>query len=140
MSAQQKRTAKKSIDVRVTYGLGGSVFGQFPRDEIAGRSASDLIDLVLRRPQPPGSAERTRKVLADVLRAERAIDAELTRASRGEADGEPISLDQVVVKEEDAEEERENSVTQESDEVTIRLSEAYRGGTRWQAERRPDRE
>jgi hypothetical protein len=140
MSAQKKRTAKKRIDVRVTYGLGGSVFGQFPRDEVAGKSASDLINLVLGRPQPPGSATRTAKVLEDVLRTERAIDAELTRASSGEADGEPIGLDQVVVKEDDGEEQRENQVTQESDEFTIRLSEAYRGGTRWQAERRPDRQ
>jgi hypothetical protein len=140
MSAQQKRIAKKRIDVRVTYGLGASVFGQFPRDEIAGKSASDLINLVLGQPQPLGSATRTAKVLTDVLRTERAIDAELTRASSGEADGEPISLDQVVVKEEEGEEQRESHVTQESDEVTIRLSEAYRGGTRWQAERRPDRD
>jgi hypothetical protein len=140
MTAQQKRTAKKRVDVRVTYGLGGSVFGQFPHDRVAGMSALDLINLVLDGPQPPGPATRTAKVLADVLRTERAIDAELTRATSGEADGEPVSLDQVVVKEEDGEEQRDNSVTQESDEVTIRLSEAYRGGTRWQAERRADQE
>jgi hypothetical protein len=130
MSAQQKRKAKKKIDVRVTYGLGGSVFGQFPRDEVAGKSASDLVHLVLGRPQPSGSATRTAKVLEDVLRTERAIDAELTRTSSGEADGEPIGLHQVVVKEEDGEEQRDSHVTQETDEVTIRLSEAYRGGTR----------
>ena len=138
MSAQRKRIAKKRIDVRVTYGLGGSVFGQFPRDEVAGKSASDLIGLVLGRPQTLGSAARTAKVLSDVLSTERAIDAELTRASRGEADGEPISLDQVVVKEEEGEEQRDSHLTQETDEVTIRLSEAYRGGMGWQAERRSD--
>ena len=129
MTTQQKRTAKKRVDVRVTYGLGGSVFGQFPRDTVAGISARDLINLVLDGPQPAGSATRTAKVLADVLCTERAIDAELTRASSGEADGEPISLDQVVVKEEGGEEQRESRVIQESEEVTIRLSEAYRGGT-----------
>jgi hypothetical protein len=138
MRVQKKAAAKKRIDVRVTYGLGGSVFGQFPRDDVAGKSASDLIHLVLGRPQPSGSAKRTAKVLEDVLRTERAIDAELSRASGGEAetDGEPIGLDQVVVKEDQGEEQRENHVTQETEEVTIRLSEAYRGGTRWQTERR----
>ena len=132
MTAQQKRTAKKKIDVRVTYGLGGSVFGQFPSNTVAGISARNLIKLVIDGPQPPGSATRTAKVLADVLRTERAIDAELTRASSGEADGEPISLDQVVVAEEDGEEQRESPVIQKSDEITIRLSEAYRGGKIWQ--------
>ena len=138
MSAQQKGIARKRVDVQVTYGLGGSVLGQFPREEVAGKSASDLINLVLSRPQRPGSAARTAKVLEDVLRTERAIDAELTRAAGGEADGEPISLDQIVVKEDEDEEQRDSSVTQELEEVTIRLSEAYRGGARWQSDRRPD--
>jgi hypothetical protein len=131
MTAHQKRTPKKEIDVRVTYGLGGSVFGQFPRHRVAGMSARELIQLVIDGPQPPGSAARTAKVLADVLRTQRMIDAELTRAAGGQADGDPISLDQVVVKEEDVEEQRESPVIQDTEEVTIRLSEAYRGGRRW---------
>jgi hypothetical protein len=141
MTRLQKRHATREIDVRVDYGIGGSVFGRFPRDEVAGISARDLIGLVLSGPQLPGSATRTAKVLADVLLTERAIDAELTRASTGEAGGEAISLDHVVVKEDDGEQERESSGTQDLDEVTIRLSESYRGGaTRWQTERCAGRE
>jgi hypothetical protein len=104
------------------------MFGRFPRDEIAGLSARDLIDRVISGPQEPGSATRTAKVLADVLATQRAIDAELTQASSGEADGEPITLDQVIVTGDAGEEQRENPVVEETGEMTIRLSESYVGG------------
>jgi len=129
MKAQQKkkRTARE-VDVRVSYGLGKEMFGRFPRDEIAGLSARDLIGRVISGPQEPGSATRTAKVLADVLATQRAIDAELTKASSGEADGEPITLDQVIVTGDAGEEQRENPVVEETGEMTIRLSESYVGG------------
>jgi hypothetical protein len=139
MSAARIRTVKKKVRVRVSYGVGGSIEGLFPRQEVAGKSARDVIGLVVSSPQPSSSAERTRKVLEDVFKTQQAIDAELTRAASGEEDGEPISLHQVVVKEEDGEEQSESRVTQESEELTIRLSEPYRGGTKWQSERRVDR-
>jgi hypothetical protein len=150
MGVQQNRNTKTAIDVRVFYGLGESVFGRFPRDEIAGFSARDLVNLVIEGPHAPGAATRTAKVLADVLQTERVIDAELFRAAAsatgatgatgaaGETDGAPISLDDVVVREGEkgeGEEQHENSV--KSEEITIRLSESYRGGrTAWLAERR----
>jgi hypothetical protein len=141
MTAQQKKRTARKVDVRVSYGLGKEMFGRFPREEIAGLSARDLIDRVISGPQEPGSAARTAKVLADVLATQRSIDAELTRASSGDADGEPISLDQVIVTEEGGEEQRESPVVQESDQITIRLSESYvGGGKRWQVDRRVDRE
>jgi hypothetical protein len=130
MSARQKRITARKVRVGVGYGMGGSAFAEFRREEIAGKSALDVITRVLGRPQPSESATRTAKVLAEALKTTRAIDAELIRASRDKADGKPISLDQVVVDHEEAEGEDESVVMQEIEEVTLRVSESYRGGDR----------
>jgi len=135
VGTQQKRIARK-VRVGVGYGMGGSAFGEFSRDEIAGKSVAEVIQGVVDRPQVPGSAARTAKVLADALRTTREIDAELTRASSGRAEGRPVGLDQVVIGHEDGGERDESVVIQETEEITIRLSESYRGGeARWQSGR-----
>jgi hypothetical protein len=128
MSAQRQRIRAQRVRVGVTYGMGGSAFAEFPRDEIAGKSAAELIAKVISRPQPSESAARTARVLQEAMRTAREIDAELIRSSRNRADGEPIGLDQVVVAREEGVEQGEGVAVQETEEVTFRVSESYRGG------------
>jgi hypothetical protein len=130
MNARQRRIAARKVRVGVGYGMGGSASAEFRREEIAGKSAREVITQVLGRPQPSESATRTAKVLAEAMKTTRAIDAELIRASRDKADGKPISLDEVVVDHEEAEGQDESVVMQEIEEVTLRVSESYRGGDR----------
>jgi len=134
MRTQQKRNTRK-VRLEVGYGLGGAATGEFPRHQVAGMPARDVIQRVLEMPQQPGPASRTAKVLADALRTMRQIDAELVNASSGKAQGEPIGLDDVVITCDD-DQKQEGSVGQETEEVSIRCSESYRGGDgTWQTRR-----
>jgi hypothetical protein len=141
MSTRQERiTAGKSkISCGIDYGVGGSAFAELPREQVVGRSALEIIKRVIGHPQLSDTASRTAKVIEEALRTKRMIDAELTRAARNKADGEPIRLDQVLVESEEGEEQDESVVVRETDEITIRLSEAYRGGdARCQCRRRTE--
>jgi hypothetical protein len=117
------------VGVHVTYGLGGIAEGRFARDVVAGKSARELIRTVVESPQAPGPAARTARVLCDVLRRKGVIDAELAHSSSDGAQGRPIRLDDVVLKERHPDFEVDGPETPESDEFTIRISESYRGGS-----------
>ena len=139
MGARQQKI-KRSTKVGVDYGAGGSVSAIFPRDELVGKPASDVIWRVLDAPQTPGRAERTAKVLRDAMRAKRAIDVEVIKAATRRSEGEPITFNQVLVPGEKDVEEGESGLVRETEEITIRLSESYCGGdTRWQPGRHSDR-
>lgn len=131
MGAHRERVSKRKarkIRVELGYGVGGSAFAELPFDQVAGKPALEVIKQVLGHPQPSESASRTARVLAEALQTKRAIDAELTRASRNKADGKPITLDQVIVDGEEGEEQDESVVVREIEEIKMRLSESYRGG------------
>ena len=131
MSTRQKRiTAGKARKIRfgLDYGKGGSAFAELPLEQVAGKSALEVIKRVVGHPQQSEAASRTARVIEQALRTTRAIDAELTKASRNKANGEPITLDQVIVDREESEEKDDSVVVRETDEITIRLSESYRGG------------
>ena len=51
MGLRQKRI-RSQIRVGMDYGMGGSVSGVFPRDELAGKPASEVIERVLETHQP----------------------------------------------------------------------------------------
>ena len=87
------------VGVHVTYGLGGVAEGRFSRDAVAGKSARELIRSVVQCDQAPGPAARTAKVLGDVMRRKGALDVELVDASSDGEQGQPIRLDDVVLKE-----------------------------------------
>jgi len=126
--------------VGVDYGMGGSVSGVFPRDELAGKPAGEVIQRVLDHPQTPGTAGRTAKVLGDAIRTGRAIDLELTRNASRRSEGEPISFDHILVPREQDAEQSEGGLVQETEEIAMRLSESYCGGdSRWQPGRYRDR-
>jgi hypothetical protein len=112
------------VDVSVVYGMGGACAGRFPRHSVEGLAARDLVQQVIQRPQPAGPAARTAQVLAEVLRSRREIDAELTDGpDEATGRGQPITLDQVVVRG-----RSDAPQSPERDDVTIRISESYRGG------------
>ena len=123
---QKRKTRNVTLDV--AYGIGGSAVGVLPRDQIAGKTAREVIQSVIELPQQPGSASRTAKVLAAALQTMRQIDAELIKASTGKAGGEPIGLDQVVIPSDDDQRQDESIVGPECDEIAIRVSESYCGG------------
>jgi hypothetical protein len=127
MEREKTKLRKNDVALKVQYGLGAEVGGRFVLDEISGLSARALILRVCARPQPPGPSARTAAVLSEVLRTSREIDAELTRASNRASEGQPISLDDVVF---DGDQGGRNGVLGEveSDEVCVRISEAFTGG------------
>jgi hypothetical protein len=131
MSARHGRiTAGKARKIKwgLTYGMGGTAFAELPLEQVAGKSALEVIKRILDHPQSSESAARTARVLEEALQTARTIDAELIRASRNKADGTPITFDQVIVDCEECEEQGESVAVQETEEINIRLSEAYRGG------------
>ena len=122
------------------YGMGGTVSGEFPRDELVGKPASEVIQRVLDHPQRPGMAERTAKIVRDAIRTCRAIDLELTKVGSHRSEGEPITFERVLVPHEKDVEEGESNLVQKTEEINLRLSESYCGGdTRWQPGRHGDR-
>jgi len=138
MRVQQKRNTRK-VRLEIGYGLGGAATGELPRHQVAGKSARQVIQSVVELPQQSGPASRTAKVLGDAMRTMRQIDAELLNASRGKAHGEPIGLDDVVITCDDDQKQDESGVGQETEEVTIRCSESYRGGDgTWQTRRQTE--
>jgi hypothetical protein len=126
----------EEVGVQVTYGLGGIAEGRFSRDAVTGKSARELIRRVVECPQTPGPAARTARVLSDVLRRKGVIDAELVHSSSDGAQGQPIRLDDVVVKERNRSFEVDGPEAPDSDEFTIRISESYRGGASCSSEAR----
>jgi len=128
LSDRKERVRARKVRCVVAYGMGGSAFAEFPREEIVGQSAIELIRRVAGHPQQSESAARTARVLQEAMRTAREIDAELIRSSRNSADGEAISLDQVVVGREEGAEQDERVAVQETEEVYLRVSESYRGG------------
>ena len=139
MGLRRKRIERK-VRVDIDWGMGGSVSGVFPRDELVGKPAGAVIDSVLARPQTPGTAERTARVLRDALRTSRAIDVEVIKAASRRSEGEPITFEQPLVPREKDAEQDESGLVRETEQVKIRLSESYRGGSRrWQCKRQVDR-
>jgi hypothetical protein len=135
MRTQQKRNTRK-VRLDIGYGLGGAATGEFPRHQVAGKSAREVIQSVVELPQQPGPASRTAKVLADAIRTMRQIDAELINVASGKAHGEPIGLDDVVITCDDDQKQDESTTGQECEEIKIRCSESYRGGDgTWQIRR-----
>ena len=124
MTVQQRRSRKMRVSAE--YGIGGSCSALFLRDELEGKSALEVLRRVIGSPQSPGSASRTARVVSEALNTMREIDVELLGAG-GKAEGEPIGLDHVIVKD-DGEEIEENAAELQQEEIRIRLSESYRGG------------
>lgn len=115
---------QQDVEVRVHYGLGESCVGRFGHQDIGGLPVRDVIDRVTNSPQPTETAVQTAKVVAKVLRSGRPIDVELSNgADDGTSRGKPIVLDDVVLPERPA----GDSVRQPGS-VTVRMSEAYKGG------------
>jgi len=75
-------------------------------------------------------------VRSDVLRRKGVIDAELVPDSGEGAQGQPIRLDDVVLKERNRSFEVDGPEAPESDELTIRISETYSGGASCSSEAR----
>jgi hypothetical protein len=112
------------IEVHVVYGIGASFQARFDIEKIVGWSARKIIQDAIDRPRPPGSADRTAKVLDDALREGRELDVELVEGpSDSKAGGKPITMEHVVVPQGDA-----TARTLQSDTVTIQVSESYKGG------------
>ena len=136
MKTRQKRNHQK-VKCDITYGMGGTAYGELPRDQIEGKSARELIQSVVALPQRTDSASRTANVLADAMQTLKQIDAELIRSTGDKALGEPIDLDGVVIAREGDDAQKEGIVGPECDEVSIRLSESYCGGEgSWQIKQR----
>jgi hypothetical protein len=107
------------------YGLGASFRARFDRVKIEGWTARQIMQDAIDRPRPPGPADRTAKVLADVLRENRQVDVELVDGpTDGMTVGRPITLEHVVFPRGDT-----TDRTQQSDSITIVVSESYRGGS-----------
>lgn len=139
MGARQRRIERK-VRVDVDYGMGGSVSGVFSRDELAGKPAGEVIQRVLDHPQALGTAARTAKVLRDAIQTGRAIDLELTRNESRRSEGAPITFERILVPREEEAGQGEKGLVQETEEITMRLSESYCGGdSRWQPGRTRDR-
>ncbi len=125
MTVQQRPSRKMRVGVE--YGIGGSHSALFSRDDLAGKTALEVLRRVIDSPQSPGSETRTARVVADALSTMREIDLELVASVGGKAEGEPIGLDHVIVADDGGEIE-ENAAGQQQEEIRIRLSESYRGG------------
>ena len=109
------------IMVEVTYGIGTSCVGRFDRAEVAEMPARALLERVAGSPQEPGRASRAAQVLAQVLRSERVLDAELME---GEARRRPITLREKLLRSPGGAGER----GADRDRLSIRISESYVGG------------
>ena len=125
MTVQQRPSRKTRVGVE--YGIGGQFSALFSRDDLKGKTALDVLRALVDSPQSPGSEARTARVVGEALSTLREIDVELLESQGGKAEGEPIGLDHVIVKD-DGEEIEESSVGQQQEEIRIRLSESYRGG------------
>ena len=110
------------------YGMGGSAYADLPVEQVVGKTAREVLRSVAGHPQMSETGRRVARVVAEVLRTMKDIDAELVQASRNRADGKPISLDQVLIENEEGEGQDESVVARETEEITVRISEAYRGG------------
>ena len=128
MTVQQQRPARK-MRVSAEYGIGGKFSALLSRDELKGKTAHEVLQTLVDRPQSPGSETRTARVVADALSTLREIDVELVKSQGGKAEGEPVGLDDVIVADDGGVRE-ENATGQQQEEIRIRLSESYRGGTR----------
>lgn len=114
----------ETFEVHVVYGLGSSCTAQLAAENARGRSARELIREVISRPRAQGPAQRTAKVLGDVLQENREMDVELfSGAAPGAALGDPITLDHVVIPSDGT-----ASPTRSGETFTIQVSESYRGG------------
>ena len=127
MGARQKRITRK-VRVEADYGVGGSVSGVFPRDELVGKPAGEVLRRVVDSPQEPGAAERTAQVLKDALRTKREIDLELTKNASRRSEGQPITFERILVPREGDAEQGERGLVEETEEIKMRLSESYCGG------------
>jgi hypothetical protein len=108
--------------------MGGSASADLSVEEVAGKTAREFLKQVVGHPQSSETAARTARLIEQVLQTMKAIDAEVIPASGNRADGIPISLDDVLVEGEEGEGQDESVVARGTEEITIRLSEAYRGG------------
>jgi hypothetical protein len=108
--------------------MGGSAFAELPYEQVAGKTARAILKQVVVHPQSSGTAARTARLIDEVLKTMKAIDAELPKKSGSRAEGIPISLDQILIEGEEGEGQDESVVARGTEEITIRLSEAYCGG------------
>jgi hypothetical protein len=120
---KQQARATGEINVQVMYGIGGSCEGRFARDAIAGISTRELIGQVIELPQTAGPPARTANVLREVLRSSRDVDVEV--GTSGTVAGEPATLDQVPLRDR---EDGAGRTAVDVGDLTIRISESYRGG------------
>lgn len=105
------------IDVGIRYGISGAVRARLARRTVAGLTARQLVQRVIECRQPGAPGARTARVLGDVMRGSRQLDVELARGADAPA-GEPIAFDDVL----------SDDTAADQDDLTLLVSEAYRGG------------
>lgn len=106
----------------VQYGMGAECTATLPDAEVNGKSAREVVTTVANTPQDTELAQGTAEVLKEIIGKRRLIDVEVARhPDNGGRAGEPIEMDDIVIKKGDEQ-------IPESGLLTLRLSEPYVGG------------
>jgi len=115
-------TTEERVLTRVLYGIGGACVAELPVEEVESKSVREIILRVAEEPQRPGPAERTAKVLKEVIQSGgRALYVERTAGPAADpGTGEPLVLDHPVPPSKQRE--------QRARTLEIFASEPFRGG------------
>jgi len=117
--------AQKDVGLSVGYGLGATCEAEFESETLRGVSVRNLLKRVTEMPQSSPQAARTADVLQAVLRTNRLLDIEVLRDPIDDVKpGKPVKLDDVLLGGDD------DATDQQPHDISLRVSEPYRGGTR----------
>jgi hypothetical protein len=118
---EKKMAIEKEYKLNLQYGMGGACVATLPETEVEGSTARDLINSIVKIPQPNKPAQRTARVLVEVIASGRSVDVELSDGKSETVEpGKPIELDDVVV--------QNNMHDTKPKEITFKVSEPYVGG------------
>ena len=126
---------KRKVDFGVEFGMSTQCCATLDEDDVLGKTTKNLIQDISAEPQETEAAERTARVLKDVLSKNRPVDVEIAPGPNDYTKpGRPIGIDQVPFERNDEEIEVEQKPFKtkdeeiETDEVTLRVTEPYVGG------------
>ena len=140
---------KRKMDFGIEFGMSTQCCATLDEDDVLGKTTKTLIQDIAAVPQETEAAERTARVLKDVLSKNRPVDVEIAPGPNDYTEpGQPIGIDQVPFERNDEENETDQepfktndavieieqkpSKTKdeeiETEEVTLRVTEPYVGG------------
>jgi hypothetical protein len=110
---------EQDFRAEVRYGMGAVCEADL--EEVEGLTACELIQKVVSTPQQSQSAQRTARVLKEVIGSKRTLDVEIISGHGDDGEtGEPVELNDVLI--------RKSEENTKTDAINIRVSEPYVGG------------